>query len=115
MISPVDFDLEAMANSDVGIHSKHIEMLAFIWLCKLSEIMAAIAVFQRRTKFSREWNGDDVGNTISELEEVTAFDQDIRKWKEDFETDAFEALRDQPVRDSQDIPTSFSILRIVCK
>lgn len=116
LLTPTDFDLKVTADQQrTDIQSKRIAILAFVWLCKLSEIMAAIAVFQRQTRFSREWNGEDVRDSTSELEQVTAFDRDIREWKEQFEADAFEATRNESINDSQDIPIPFYILRIVCK
>jgi hypothetical protein len=79
LISELDFSFEAASYLATEMHSKRIAIFAFIWLCKLSEIMAAIAVFQRQSKFSREWNGEQVGNNTSELDEVIAFDQEIKK------------------------------------
>lgn len=77
--------------------------------------MAAIAVFQQQTRFSREWNGENIANSTSELEEVAAFDRDIREWKEKFEADVHEVLEEQDFYGPQDVPIPVSILRIVCK
>lgn len=115
MISQLDFRLDAASYATDEIQQKEIANLAFIWLCKLSEIMAAIAVFQQRTRFSREWNGESIRNSISELVEVTAFDRDIRKWKDEFEADVDDVIGNQPGLDDQDVPIPVSILRIVCK
>jgi hypothetical protein len=114
LISELDFSFETASYLATEIHSKRIVIFAFIWLCKLSEIMAAIAVFQRQSKFSREWNGVQVGNNTSELDEVIAFDQEIKKWKDEFE-DALEVLWGPSLCNTQDIPLPVSILRIVCK
>ncbi|KAF4630029.1 hypothetical protein G7Y89_g8117 [Cudoniella acicularis] len=112
LISQLDFGLEARSpSSTVDMQSKQTAILAFIWLCKLSEIMAAIAIFQQRTRFSRAWNGDSIGNSMSELDEVRIFDRDLSKWKEDFEGDASDVILGHG---NQDVPTPVSILRIVC-
>jgi hypothetical protein len=115
MISQFDFRLDVASYAADEIHQKEIANLAFVWLCKLSEIMAAIAVFQQQTRFSREWNGESIRNSISELVEVTAFDRDIRKWKDEFEADVDDVIGNQPGLDDQDVPIPVSILRIVCK
>jgi hypothetical protein len=114
-ISQFDFRLDVASYAADEIHQKEIANLAFVWLCKLSEIMAAIAVFQQQTRFSREWNGESIRNSISELVEVTAFDRDIRKWKDEFEADVDDVIGNQPGLDDQDVPIPVSILRIVCK
>ena len=49
MFSQLDFSFEATSYPSVELQLKQIATLAFLWLCKLSEIMAAIAVFQQRT------------------------------------------------------------------
>jgi hypothetical protein len=114
LISELDFSFHAASYLATEIQSKRIAIFAFVWLCKLSEIMAAIAVFQRQTKFSREWSGEQVGNNTSELDEVIAFDQELRKWKDEFE-DALEVLWNPSLCNTQDVPLPVSILRIVCK
>ena len=115
MITQRDFSPEAMSYSELELQSRRIAILAFIWLCKLSEIMAAIAVFQQRTKFSREWNGENIQDSISELEEVIMFDREIRNWKNEFEADVLHVIQVQSDQDDQDIPLPVCILRIVCK
>lgn len=115
LLLPLDFGLKATVYVVPEIQSRQIATLSFIWLCKLSEIMAAIAVFQQRTRFSREWNGESIGSSISELDEVIVFDREIRKWKDDFETDVLEVIGDHSVKDNEDVPIPVSILRIVCK
>jgi hypothetical protein len=62
LTSELDFSFEAASYLTTEIQSKRIAIFAFVWLCKLSEIMAAIAVFQRQSKLSREWNRGQVGN-----------------------------------------------------
>jgi hypothetical protein len=114
IITQQDFSPDAMSCSALEFQSRRIATLAFIWLCKLSEIMAAIAVFQQRTKFSREWNGENIQDSISELEEAIVFDREIRNWKNEFEADVLDV--DQVQSDhAQDVSLPVCILRIVCK
>ena len=115
MISQLDFRLDVESYTADEIQSKEIANLAFIWLCKLSEIMASIAIFQRKTNFSREWNGVSIGNSTLELEDVTALDRDIRKWKDEFEANVDRVIGNQSGHNGQDVPVPVSILRIVCK
>jgi hypothetical protein len=111
LISQLDFGVEAASPSYTDIETKRISILAFVWLCKLSEIMAAIAVFQRRNRFLRDWDGESVGSSASELKEAMEFDRDLCKWKEDFEADVVCLMN----RRDKDIPVPFTILRVVCK
>lgn len=111
LISELDFGLEATSPFYTDIQSKRVSIMGFIWLCKLSEIMAAIAVFQRRHRFSRDWDGDAGGINASELEEVSGFDQDLKDWQQSFEAEA----TDIAGRDGKDSAIPFIILRVVCK
>jgi hypothetical protein len=76
IISQEDFGLEATFPSYTDVKSKQVAMLA-LWFCKLSRIMEAIAIAHRRNRFARDWNGDNVGNTASELDEVNRFDREL--------------------------------------
>lgn len=90
--------------------SKRIAMLAFTWFCRLSDIMAAIAVFQRQSKFSRDWNGDNILDCSSELKSVKRLDQALETWKKDFEAAIIDVLgEDKP----QIIPIPVAILQII--
>jgi hypothetical protein len=111
LISELDFGLEATSPLYTDVHSKRISVMAFIWLCKLSEIMAAIAVFQRRNRFSRDWDGDAGSMSASELKDISSFDQDLKDWKEAFEAHA----TDLTGHDGKDSAVPFIILRVVCK
>jgi len=110
LISQVDFGLERKYPSYTDFQSKQISMLAFIWLCKLSEIMAAIAVFQRRTRFSRDWNGESIQTSVEELLDVVKLEQELRKWKEEFEAAAVDVVKDH---DYPDTLVPMNILTIV--
>lgn len=111
LISELDFGLEATSPLYTDIQSKRIAIMSFIWLCKLSEIMAAIAVFQRKNRFSRDWDADGIGISTSELEQVSVFDQDLKDWKDAFEAAAI----DMAGRKEKDDAVPFIILRVVCK
>ena len=86
-------------------------MLAFIWFCRLSRIMEAIAVVQRRNRFARDWNGGNVGNTTAELEEVNRFDDDLRTWLDDFEIAASDVMG----LEKDHVPVPISTLRIIAQ
>jgi len=112
IISEDDFGLEATYPSYTDVKSKRVAMLAFIWFCRLSRIMEAIAVVQRRNRFARDWNGDNVGNVTSELEEVNHFDTQLREWLEEFE---FTAREEFMIDKDQPVPVSISTLRIIAQ
>lgn len=111
MISELDFGLEATSPMFTDIRTKRIAIMGFVWLCKLSEIMAAIAVFQRRNRFSRDWATDGVGISPSELEQVSVFDRALREWQDAFEAHAIDLVG----HDEKDSLIPFIILRVVCK
>ncbi|KAG4442788.1 hypothetical protein IFR05_001734 [Cadophora sp. M221] len=81
--SESDFGLEATEPSFVELPSKRLAMLSFTWLCKLSEIMARIANFQRQFRFSLEWNG--TVDSYSGFQEVSKLDQQLDQWRGAFE------------------------------
>ncbi|KAE9371338.1 hypothetical protein N431DRAFT_341151 [Stipitochalara longipes BDJ] len=112
IISEEDFGLEATYPSYTDVKSKRVAMLAFIWFCRLSRIMEAIAVVQRRNRFARDWNGDNVGNVTSELEEVNHFDMQLKEWLEEFE---FTAREEFMIDKDQPVPVPISTLRIIAQ
>jgi hypothetical protein len=81
-VSEVDFRMEAQT----------MDMFAFVWLCKLSEIMADIAIFQRDNKFSRDWNANDSCVGLSEAEKVIGLEQELRSWRGHFEMAALKVV-----------------------
>jgi hypothetical protein len=111
IISGEDFGLEATYPSYTDVKSKRVALLAFIWFCKLSRIMEAIAVVQRRNRFARDWNGDNFGNVTLELEEVNHFDAELRSWLEEFEFTVGEFMMDK----DQPVPVPISTLRIIAQ
>jgi hypothetical protein len=111
IISEEDFGLEAIYPSYTDVKSKRVAMLAFIWFCRLSRIMEAIAVVQRRNRFARDWNGDNVGNVTSELEEVRVFDTRLREWLVEFEEEVGGCGMDK----DQPVPVPISTLRIIAQ
>ncbi|KAF8854311.1 hypothetical protein BDZ45DRAFT_45449 [Acephala macrosclerotiorum] len=94
VVSETDFGLEAKYPSYTGKKSKSVAILAFVWFCKLSKIMEAIAVTQRRNKFARDWNGESDGISVEELEEVNGLDLDLKGWLEEFEDTVAEATKE---------------------
>lgn len=106
-----DFGLEAVSPVFTDIQRKRIEIAGFVWLCKLSEIMAAVAVFQRRNRFARDWVGDSSVD-MSELAELRDLDQDITNWSMAFETHVNAKIHQNG---KTDLVVPFVILRVVCK
>jgi hypothetical protein len=111
IISQEDFGLEATFPSYTDVKSKQVAMLA-LWFCKLSRIMEAIAIAHRRNRFARDGNGNNVGNTASELDEVNRFDRELNSWFEPFEFAAAELTRDEK---DQSVPVPTSTLRIIAQ
>ncbi|KAH7409041.1 hypothetical protein BKA64DRAFT_664044 [Cadophora sp. MPI-SDFR-AT-0126] len=78
-----DFGIEAMDSSFVELSLKHLAILSFVWFCRLSEIMARIANFQRQFRFSLEWNGAVDGP--SGFAEIYELDRQLGQWRSSFE------------------------------
>ncbi|PVH74660.1 hypothetical protein DL98DRAFT_658625 [Cadophora sp. DSE1049] len=90
LITSSDFGLEAQYPSYLDVESKQLAMLSFIWFCKLSKIMARIAVVKGRMRFERDWDGDsgvdeDEGRVEEGLMEMDVFERELRGWLEGFE------------------------------
>ena len=111
-ISHVDFGLEAANPSFVDRHSKNLQIRAFIWLCKLSDVMAAMAIFQQRNRFAQDWSGQNLDSSAQELEEATAFEADLKDWQDSFEADMSDIIDGHG---DEDLPIPISILRIISK
>ncbi len=86
MIYEKDFDLKMNIFHPIQLKSKRISMVAFIWFCKLSEIMTAMTVFQRKSKFSRDWTSSSDEPGLEEVEQVFIFEGHLKSWREGFET-----------------------------
>jgi len=110
MVSESDFGLEAQYPSYTDRKSKQLALLAFISFCKLSKIMEAIAVAQRRNRFARDWNGENSATTASELEEVDKLYHELKRWSDEFENAVSEATREDI---DQNVWVPISTLRIV--
>jgi len=102
-----DFSIEATEPSFLDLPSKRLAMLSFVWLCRLSEIMARIAHFQRQFRFSLEWNG--TVDVSSGSEEIYDLDRQLDEWRSNFEASMSE--RDE-ARQAVFAP-SVTLLRIV--
>jgi hypothetical protein len=110
LITEKEFGLEGKFPSYTDIESKRVAMFSFIWFCKLSKIMEAIAEAQGRNRFARDWNGDDMGDTAAELEELSGFEKDLMAWVSGFE----DGVEDTPRLDGdQAVPVPVSTLRII--
>jgi hypothetical protein len=99
IITEKDFGLEAQRPYYTDLKSKRVAMVSFIWFCKLSNIMASIAIFQRQNKFSRDWNGENSKDSSSELDQVRQFDRELETWRDEFESAILDVLgNDSPAR-----------------
>lgn len=112
LISHRDFGLEAVQPSFVDQQSKTLQIQAFVWLCKLSDVMTAMAIFQQRNRFARDWSGESIDSSAQELEEATALERDLKEWQDSFEADMFDYIDSHG---DEDLPIPISILRIISK
>jgi hypothetical protein len=107
-LTAMDFGQEATSPSYTDRQSKRNDIGLFIWLCKLSNIMAAILIFQEHAQFSRNWNGENTGDSVSELKQIAVFYRALKIWKDDLETWTV-----GHIGTSEELPVSFYILRIL--
>ncbi len=115
VIDESDFGLEAKYPSYIDMESKRVAMLAFIWFCKLSKIMARIAVVKGRHRFERDWNGGEREEGIEEgLKEMDGFERELRGWLEGFEGAVEDALGISREVE-QSVPVTVSTLRIIAQ
>lgn len=111
-ISDDDFGLEAKSPSFTDVRSKHIEIRIFVWLCKLSDIMASMALFQQWARFARDWSGSSHESDMEELERASAIDGDLNDWQHEFEADMSHHIKGDG---TEDVQKSVSILRIISR
>jgi hypothetical protein len=83
--SEEDFGLEPSYPSYVDVEQKRILMSTFIPLCKLSNIMEAVAVFQRSVSFRQKWNGNLGRVKLLDMLQVIGFERRLRAWREDLD------------------------------
>ena len=86
LVTEADFGLEVMFPKFITVKTKKSLIQAFIWLCKLSDVMRDIAVFHEQTRFDREWSGKriDQAKIMSEASRVSQFDTQLRSWREEY-------------------------------
>jgi hypothetical protein len=111
IVSKSDFGVEAKYPSYTDFKSKQVEILAFIWFCRLSRIMETIAIVQRQNRFVRDWNGDNVENITSELEEVISLQDKLDTWLKEYEIGVSEATAGD--ESDGNLPIHISTLRIM--
>jgi len=68
------------------VKAKRTTIDSFIWLCKLSDIMRDIAVFQEKKRFDREWSNTLLNSAaiIPEASQVSQFENRLKNWKEEY-------------------------------
>jgi hypothetical protein len=86
IISKEDFGREATSPKFANVKTKRAAIEAFIWLCKLSNIMRDIAVFHENNRFDREWSDSHIGGAavMPELTRVQEFDSQLKSWKDGY-------------------------------
>jgi hypothetical protein len=87
MLKEDDFGLEALLPAYSSRESKRRMISVFIAFCRLSELLADIAEYQNRFRFTRQWE-TATSPGISEAEEmptVTKFESRLKEWKRVFE------------------------------
>jgi hypothetical protein len=92
LLSEEDFGLESSYPSYVDVEQRRILMSTFIALCKLSNIMGAVAIFQRSASFTQNWNGNLDRLKLLDLLQVIGFECQLRAWREDFDAVTREAV-----------------------
>jgi hypothetical protein len=85
-INKYAFGLELMFPRFMDIMTKEAMIEAFIWLCKLSDIIRDIAVFQERNRFDRKWSDSriDKEDIMPEFNQVSQFDCQLKSWREGY-------------------------------
>ena len=86
IVDLADFGLEAMFPKFTDVKAKRAVIEAFIWLCKLSDILRDVAVFHEKNYFARSWTGAgmDKDAIMPELNQVSEFDSRLNDWKEGY-------------------------------
>ena len=98
VVKQIDFGLEVMFPRFIDTETKHAMIDAFIWLCKLTDIMRDIAVFHETNRFDREWAGGHASEAtvVPSLTRVSQFDGLLRNWKTGYQ-EAYDYLITTPV------------------
>ncbi|KIX06613.1 uncharacterized protein Z518_04589 [Rhinocladiella mackenziei CBS 650.93] len=86
MVTSADFGAEAICPKYMPLNSKKVMMGAFIWLCKLSELMAEIGEFQLKTGFDREWRGkpEETNAIMQRIVQTSKFESRVNAWVVEF-------------------------------
>ena len=86
IVSESDFGREVMFPRFMTVKAKRTTIDSFIWLCKLSDIMRDIAVFQEKKRFDREWSNTLLNSAaiIPEASQVSQFENRLKNWKEEY-------------------------------
>jgi hypothetical protein len=86
LIKETDFGIEVLHPRYVDVGYKRAMAKAFISLCKLTDIMRTIAVFQENNRFEREWSEGSISREaiMTELTEVSRFDKQLKDWKDEY-------------------------------
>jgi hypothetical protein len=86
IITEADFGPEVMFPKFMTVKRKQAVLQSFIWWCSLSDIIRDIAVFQEKKRVDQERSDGLVTEAavISELAQVSRFDNRLRTWKKGY-------------------------------
>jgi Fungal specific transcription factor domain len=86
LVEVSDFGLEVMFPKYVDVKTKRAVIDAFIWLCKLSDIIRDVAIFHENNSFGREWSDSRIerAEIVPEITQVTQFDNQLKNWREGY-------------------------------
>jgi len=76
-----DFGLEVLFSTDSTARLKRQQVVMFVLLCKLSDIMEEIALFQRNVTFFRDWNVETQRISREEVSQVIKLEQELKSWR----------------------------------
>ncbi|KAI9743670.1 MAG: hypothetical protein M1818_002986 [Claussenomyces sp. TS43310] len=76
-----DFGLEVLFPGYTSEVAKKEHVSLFILLCRLSNIMENVAIFQRNACFARDWSKTSASLTPQEVKYVAGFERELRSWR----------------------------------
>jgi hypothetical protein len=76
-----DFGLEVLFSTDSTARLKRQQVVMFVLLCKLSDIMEEIALFQRNVTFFRDWSVETQRISKEEVRQVIKLEQELKSWR----------------------------------
>ncbi|KAF2093873.1 hypothetical protein NA57DRAFT_80874 [Rhizodiscina lignyota] len=85
-VTELDFGAEAFMPSFTDIEGKKAIISAFIWLCKLGDLIAEIGMFQLHSLLARGQAGDTT-DLMAEMTRISDFEYQLQSWRKQFMND----------------------------